>query len=67
MNSNVGSFDRILRIVLGIVLGVLYFNGTLAGGLGIAALIVGIVLIVTALIKFCPLYRILGLNTCSTK
>jgi hypothetical protein len=64
MNSNVGSLDRILRIILGVVLGVLYFNGTVAGTLGVVLLVVGIVLILTALIKFCPIYRILGMNTC---
>lgn len=64
MGVNVGSLDRIIRLVAGIVLAVLYFNGTVAGGLGIVALVVGIVLILTALFKFCPIYRVLGLNTC---
>ena len=64
MGVNVGSLDRIIRLVAGIVLAVLYFNGTVAGGLGIVALVVGIVLILTALFKFCPIYGVLGLNTC---
>jgi hypothetical protein len=64
VNSNVGNIDRILRIVIGIVLAVLYFKGTVAGGAGVALLVVGIVLIVTALIKWCPIWKVLGVNTC---
>ncbi len=64
MNANVGKLDRIVRIVAGIVLAVLYFNGTLTGTLGVVLLVVGIVLILTALIKFCPLYRVIGMSSC---
>lgn len=64
MNVNVGSLDRIIRLVAGIVLAVLYFNGTVTGGLGIIVLVVGIVLVLTALLRFCPIYRALGMNTC---
>lgn len=64
MNANVGTLDRVLRIVIGIVLAVLYFNGTVAGGLGITLLIVGIVLILTALFRWCPIWKAFGVNTC---
>lgn len=64
MNANVGTLDRIVRIVAGIVLAVLYFKGTLTGTLGVVLLVLGIVLFLTALIKFCPIYRVLGLSSC---
>ena len=64
MKSNVGSLDRILRIIIGIVLAVLYLKGTVTGGAGVALLVVGLVLIVTALIKWCPIWKVLGVNTC---
>ncbi len=56
--KNVGSLDRILRIVIGAFLLSLVFVGpkTVFG-------YVGIILIVTAFINFCPLYRIFSLNT----
>ncbi len=60
--ANVGSLDKILRIVAGVVLAgiaLLKLDGTAT----LIALVVGIVLIVTAVINFCPLYRILGLRT----
>lgn len=64
MKMNVGTLDRVLRVLIGVVLAVLYFNGTVAGGLGVTLLVVGLVLILTALFKFCPIYRVLGLNSC---
>jgi Protein of unknown function (DUF2892) len=61
MKSNVGGIDRILRIVVGLVL-----VGLAASNIvGIWGWI-GLVPLATALFKFCPLYSILGFNTCGT-
>lgn len=59
--TNVGSIDRVLRIVLGIVLIALVFVGpkTAWGWIGIVPL-------VTGLFRTCPLYSLVGLNTCRT-
>lgn len=62
MKLNVGGIDRILRIVVGIVLIAL----TLMGTIGVWGWI-GIVPLVTGLFKFCPLYSVLGMNTCPMK
>lgn len=62
MKSNVGGLDRILRIVAGLVLIALAFTGTI-GAWGW----IGIVPLGTALFGFCPLYTVLGLNTCPMK
>jgi Protein of unknown function (DUF2892) len=62
MSTNVGGIDRILRIVAGIVLLAL----TLTGTIGVWGWI-GIVLLATGLFKFCPIYPLLGLNTCPLK
>jgi len=63
--ANVGSADKIIRIVAGLALVALTFTmlGGLSSTMGLVALVVGVVLILTALINFCPLYRILGLRT----
>ena len=68
MRFNVGTPDRIARTVLGAVLvalpflsGLAIFANPLWFGVSVA---VGAVLIVTALVRFCPLYAILGLSTC---
>lgn len=62
MKSNVGGIDRVLRIVLGLVLVGLAATGTV-GAWGW----IGIVLLATAGLGFCPLYTVLGFSTCPVK
>lgn len=62
MKANVGSVDRIIRVILGIGLLSLFF--VLDGGMKYISLL-GLVLLLTAGIKFCPLYTIFGINTSS--
>ena len=59
MKCNVGGIDRILRIVVGLVLLGLAATGTV----GVWGWI-GIILVVTAFINFCPIYRVFGIKTC---
>jgi len=63
--ANVGTTDKILRIAAGVVLVAATFLvlGGLSSTAGIVASLVGVVLIVTAAINFCPAYRLLGLRT----
>jgi hypothetical protein len=60
--KNVGTVDKVIRIILGLVLLALVFVGpqTPWGWIGIIPL-------ATGLIGFCPLYSVLGINTCPTK
>lgn len=60
--TNVGGIDRIARIVAGLVLIALAVTGTI-GAWGW----IGVVLLATGLLSTCPLYSIIGLNTCPTK
>ncbi len=68
MTANVGSIDRVLRIVLGLVLIALPFLSNMAlfasGTATVIAVVVGLVLIATSAMRFCPLYRIFGIRTC---
>ena len=61
MKANVGGIDRILRIVVGLAL-----IGVAVSGVSVWGWI-GVVPLATGLIKFCPLYPILGFNTCPMK
>ncbi len=63
MITNVGSTDRILRLVAGLLVPGLGYM-MLAGVWGLAAAGVGAVLALTALVGSCPAYTILGINTC---
>jgi hypothetical protein len=67
MKTNVGNMDKVLRIVLAVVMSVLYFTGTVTGTLGTVLLILGGVFLLTALVGFCPLYAMVGINTCPRK
>ncbi len=69
MNANVGTIDRILRLIIGLALIITPFAANLplfdAASYKYVAVAVGAILVATAAIKFCPLYRIFGLRTCS--
>jgi hypothetical protein len=62
LKTNVGGIDRVLRIVAGLVL----IGLTLMGTIGWWGWI-GVVLLATGLLSTCPLYSIIGLNTCPLK
>ncbi len=66
MKKNMSSTDRIIRVILAVVMGILYFTGTVTGTLGIVMLVLGGVFVLTSLISFCPLYAIFGISTCKT-
>jgi hypothetical protein len=63
MKSNIGFIDRIVRIIFSVVFAALYFMEVITGTIGLILLIAGGVLLATALIDFCPIYKILGINT----
>jgi hypothetical protein len=63
MKKNLGTTDRSIRIMIAIGIALLYFtetiNGTTATVLGVLAIVMGL----TSLIGFCPIYPLLGINT----
>lgn len=67
MKKNMGSTDKVVRLSAAAVLAALYFTGTVTGTLGIIAIVAAGVFALTSLISFCPIYPILGINTCSVK
>ena len=67
MKKNVGSTDKIVRLILAAVFAYLYFSGTVTGTLGLVLVVLGAVFVLTSLVGFCPIYSMLGLNTCPTK
>lgn len=67
MKKNMGNIDRVLRIIIAAVLAYLYFGGIVPGTLGLVLVILGGVFVLTSLVSFCPLYTLVGLNTCPKK
>lgn len=67
MKTNIGSTDKLIRLLLAIVLILLFYFEVLTDTLGIIALIVALVLTVTSLINFCPIYSLFKVNTAKKK
>lgn len=67
MKTNMGSADRMIRLLVAVLLTVLYLTKVISGPLGTGALVVSGIFLLTSLVRFCPLYTLLGINTCSAK
>ena len=67
MKKNMGTADRIFRILIAAAIAVLYFTNIISGTLGIVLLVLGGVFLLTSFISFCPLYLPLGISTCKKK
>ncbi|MCW1148407.1 YgaP family membrane protein [Flavobacterium lacisediminis] len=67
MKKNVGTGDRFLRVMIGVIALILGLSGMLDGTLKWVVLGVGAIMVLTASMQFCPLYTLLGINTCKVK
>lgn len=67
MKKNMGTVDRILRVLIAGAIAALYFMHIVTGTLGIVLLVLGGVFLLTSLVSFCPLYAPFGISTCKTK
>jgi Na+(H+)/acetate symporter ActP len=63
MKQNMGSFDRVLRISVALVIAVLYFTGQLSGTATIVLGLLAVIFVATSFIGVCPLYVPLKLST----
>lgn len=67
MKKNMGNTDKIIRIVLAIVMVILVSVNLVTGTLGYVLLGVAIIFALTSFMSFCPLYTLLGINSCTVK
>ncbi|MEB8328689.1 DUF2892 domain-containing protein [Flavobacteriaceae bacterium KMM 6897] len=67
MKQNMGGTDRTIRFIIAAVIGVLYWQKIIDGTLAYVLLPLAGIFILTSFISFCPLYSIVGLNTCKIK
>lgn len=63
MKKNVGSPDRIVRILFAVVVAILYFTNVISGTTALVLGIIALVLLGTALVGVCPIYLALKLST----
>ena len=67
MKKNMGTADKSIRLIIAVIIGILYFTGTVSGTLGIILLVAAGVFVLTSFISFCPLYAPFGMSTCAVK
>ena len=65
MKKNIGSTDKIIRLTASAILVYLYSANVVQGVLGTVLLGAAFTLTITSFISFCPLYSILGINSCT--
>jgi hypothetical protein len=63
MKKNLGNVDRVLRITFAVVVAILFFTKVISGTSGIILLVAGIILGITSVVSFCPVYWSLGWKT----
>ena len=64
MNSNMGTLDKMIRIVIATVIAILYFTNVITGLIGVFLLVLAGFFVLTSFISFCPLYAPFGIKTC---
>ncbi|MBS1777145.1 MAG: DUF2892 domain-containing protein [Bacteroidetes bacterium] len=63
MKKNIGTTDRNIRIVLAIIIGIIIATGKLSSIANVILGVVGIIALITAFVRFCPLYFPFGIST----
>lgn len=63
MKKNMGTIDKVIRILVAVVIAILFFTNVVTGTLGIVLLVLAAVFVLTSFISFCPLYFPFGINT----
>ena len=63
MKKNLGNIDRVLRVAYAVIVAILFFTKVISGLTGIILLVVGVVLALTSLVSFCPIYWVFGWKT----
>ncbi len=67
MTKNMGSTDKMIRILIAIVIAILFYTNVISGTLGLVLSIIALIFAITSFISFCPLYTLLGVSTCNVK
>ncbi len=62
-----GALDRFIRLMVALIIVVLFYRDILSSTIGVVLLVVAGIFTVTSFVSFCPLYSLVGLNTCKVK
>ena len=64
MKKNMGTLDRVIRILAAVAIVALYYTNQISGTIAIIGLVIASIFIVTSLMSFCPIYLPFGIHTC---
>jgi|WetSurMetagenome_2_1015567.scaffolds.fasta_scaffold951432_2 hypothetical protein len=67
MKQNMGNADRIIRTIVAVAIGALYYQNIISGTLAYVLLAVAGIFLLTSIVSICPLYNLIGINTCGAK
>lgn len=67
MKNNMGTLDKIIRVLVAAVFVYLFYTEKVTGSLGYVLLVFAGIFLLTSLMSFCPLYTVLGIKTCKIK
>lgn len=67
MKRNMGAIDKLVRLVVALLIFIAYYMDMVSGTIGVIALVVAGIFILTSLVSVCPLYSIFGMTTCPPK
>jgi hypothetical protein len=63
MKKNVGTIDKVIRILVAVVVVVLYFTHVITGALAVILLALAGIFVVTSFLSLCPIWLALGIST----
>jgi len=67
MKANISPTDKAIRVLSAAIIAILYYYDIISGLLAYLLMGIAIILLITSLLNFCPVYKILNINTCKTK
>ncbi len=69
MKKNVGTSDRIIRLVVAVIIGILFLTQTItfSSTIGVILAVVGVIFLFTSAVSWCAIYQLVGASTCPTE
>lgn len=67
MKRNMGNVDKLVRLIIAAIVLLLFLFDVIDGAVAIVLLAISGIFVLTSLVSFCPLYTLVGMNTCKRK
>tara|TARA_R110002167_G_scaffold205954_8_gene409960 strand:+ start:2677 stop:2889 length:213 start_codon:yes stop_codon:yes gene_type:complete len=67
MKTNMGGLDKVIRLTVAVLIGIMVYKDMISGTLSYILLAIAAIFALTSLVGFCPLYGLFGMNTCKMR